>query len=164
MPSRFKPFQAVFDFGNIRPAQTIYPMEAHMFKTRFLARIPLILGMAGFILSPVSSIYADPPQEHSREKAAHEYHFRQEDAGKLREHYKDIDHIDREHRTMHHERYVAGGHLPDDWKRHIHPVPAALIHELPPVPHGLAIGYIDVYCVVYEPGTLEIVDVIDLAS
>lgn len=136
-----------------------------MFKTSFFARIPLILGAAGFILSPISSVQAYPPQEHSREEhRAHEYHFRHEDAGKLREHYKDIEHIDREHRTMHHDRYVAGGRLPDDWKRHIHPVPAAMIRELPTVPRGLAIGYIDGYCVVYDPGTLEIVDTLDLAN
>ena len=141
-----------------------------MFKTSFFARIPLIfvrltlgtltLCTAGFILGPVSSVQAYSPQEHR----AHEYHFRHEDAGKLREHYKDIEHIDRDHRTMHHDRYVAGGRLPDDWKRHIHPVPAAMIRELPPVPRGLAIGYIDGYCVVYDPGTLDIVDTLDLAD
>jgi hypothetical protein len=65
---------------------------------------------------------------------------------------------------MYRDHYVAGGHLPDDWKNHMHAVPAALIRELPPIPAGCAIGYIDGYCVVYVPATLEIVDVIDLSS
>ncbi|HLX44622.1 MAG TPA: hypothetical protein VKR43_14350 [Bryobacteraceae bacterium] len=130
-----------------------------MSKTRFLA---LIFGTASMIAIPATSVYAETPQERAHQ--AREYHFRQDDAAKLREHYKDIGHIDKSHREQHRSSYVAGGHLPDDWKKHIRPVPAAMIHELPPIPAGCAIGYIDGYCVVYVPGTLEIVDVIDLAS
>jgi hypothetical protein len=44
----------------------------------------------------------------------------------------------------------------------MHAVPVALVRDLPAIPPGCAIGYIDGYCVVYDPGTLEIVDVVDL--
>jgi hypothetical protein len=44
------------------------------------------------------------------------------------------------------------------------PVPAAVIRELAPPPPGYVFGYIDGYCVVYNPTTLLIADVIDLAT
>jgi Ni/Co efflux regulator RcnB len=132
-----------------------------MKHTRFLAAI---LGAAGIVGVPITSAVANAAPQRGQESQRREYHFRQEDAPKLRQNYKDIGHVDAAHRTMHHDRYVAGGHLPDDWRKHIHPVPAALIRELPPVPAGCTIGYIDGYCVVYDPGTLEIIDVIDLSS
>ena len=129
-----------------------------MNKTRFLA---LVLATGAMVAAPATSAFAYPPQEREHQ-SARQYHFRQEDAAKLREHYKDLAHVDKNHRDQYRERYVAGGHLPDDWKKHLRPVPAAVLHELPPIPAGCAIGYIDGYCVVYVPGTLEVVDVIDL--
>lgn len=131
-----------------------------MIKFRFLAAI---LGAASVTALPVITQVAKAAPQERRENQKREYHFRSEDAGKLRDQYKDIDRIDTAHRNMHRERYVAGGHLPDDWRKHIRPVPAALIRELPPIPRGCEISYIDGYCVVYDPGTLEIVEVIDLS-
>jgi hypothetical protein len=130
-----------------------------MTNTRLLA---LVLGTAAMVAAPATSVFAYPPQEREHQ-AGKEYHFRQEDSAKLREHYKDLAHVDKAHREQYRTGYVAGGHLPDDWKKHLRPVPASVIHEMPPIPAGCAIGYIDGYCVVYVPGTLEIVDVIDLS-
>jgi hypothetical protein len=123
-----------------------------MSKHRILTAI---LGGAMVSVTIVPPVLA-APQEH--QAAKHEYHFRQEDAGKLKENYKGRAKVDWEHR----EHFVAGGRLTGDWHKRLERVPAALIKELPPIPAGCAIGYIDGYCVVYDPGTLEIVDVIDL--
>lgn len=97
----------------------------------------------------------DRADEHARE-----YHFRQEDGARLREHYKKIEHVDVAHRAA----LVTGARLPGDWRRRIHPVPAAVIRELAPPPPGYVFGYLDGYCVVYDPTTLLIADVIDLAT
>ena len=51
-----------------------------------------------------------------------------------------------------------------DWHARIRPVPEAVIRELPPAPAGYAFGYIDGYCVVYDPNTGMIADVIDLSN
>lgn len=105
------------------------------------------------------------PQErheeaHAKAEEHHEYHFRHEDAAKLRQHYKKIEHVDVAHRTA----FVAGAHLPENWHGRMHAVPVAVIRELPPAPPGYVFGYIDGYCVVYDPATLLIADVIDLAT
>jgi hypothetical protein len=34
----------------------------------------------------------------------------------------------------HREHFVVGGRLPGDWRHHIRPVPAVVIHELPRIP------------------------------
>jgi len=34
--------------------------------------------------------------------------------------------------------------------------------EFPPIPAGLEIGYLDGYAIVYDPATLEIVEVLDV--
>ena len=124
----------------------------------------LVLGLAGFALSPAASAFS---QEHGQQRdqrdeqhARAEYHFRQEDGTKLRQHYNKIDHVDRNHRP----EYVAGGHLPNDWRKRIHPVPQAVVRELPPPPPGYVFGYMDGYAVVYDPRTLMIADVIDLTN
>jgi len=72
---------------------------------------------------------------------AAEYHFRQEDAAKLREHYKKIEHVDVAHRHA----LVAGAKLPDDWHARMRPVPVAVIRELPAPPPGYVFGYLDGY-------------------
>lgn len=97
---------------------------------------------------------------HDRDDHAREYHFRQEDAPKLREHYKDVDRVDVTHRTT----IVAGARLPGDWHRRMRPVPVAIVRELAPPPPGYVFGYFDGYCVVYDPNTGLIADVIDLAT
>jgi Ni/Co efflux regulator RcnB len=131
---------------------------------RFLT---LVLGAAS--IAGVPMIAAAAPQQRDADRAAEksgspQYHFRQADTEKLRQNYKNAGQVDMDHRNMYRERYVVGGHLPDDWRKNIHPVPANLIRELPPIPAGCAIGYIDGYCVVYSIATLEIVEVVDLSS
>lgn len=121
-------------------------------KTRLIVSV---LGAALVAVTPVPALLGAPPQHREQKR---EYHFRQEDAGRLREHYKGRSHVDWNHR----EHFVAGGHLPGDWRRRIEPVPRVVLRELPPIPAGLSIGYINGYCVVYDPVTLEIVDVLDL--
>ena len=129
---------------------------------RFLA-----LALAAVSVTGVPMMAA--PQQRDADRAtakssSTQYHFRQEDTDKLRQNYKNAGHVDMDHRNMYRDRYVVGGHLPDDWKKNIHPVPVKLMGDLPPVPAGCAIGYIDGYCVVYNIATLQILDVVDLSS
>jgi len=124
----------------------------------------LLIVLSAAAISSGPALFALPsPQEHhdaeARDQHA-EYHFRQEDAAKLRQHYKKIEHVDVTHRTA----LVAGAHLSGDWHGRMHAVPAAVIRELPPPPPGYVFGYIDGYCVAYNPTTLLIADVIDLAT
>jgi Ni/Co efflux regulator RcnB len=100
-----------------------------------------------------------PAPAASAPKAA-EYHFRDGDRAKLREHYDHIERVD----TTHRGRYVAGAHLPADFRKHLRPVPKAVVQELPPPPPGYVFGYIEGYCVVYDPATLLVAGVIDLTS
>lgn len=129
----------------------------------------LVLGVAGFALAPAASAFTQERHDEQRDqreeqreehRARPEYHFRQEDGAKLRQHYNRIDRVDVHHRP----EYVAGGHLPSDWHKRIHPVPEAVVRELPPAPPGYVFGYMDGYAVVYEPRTLMIADVIDLTN
>lgn len=128
-----------------------------------------VVALAGLISLPVFTLNASPDrQDAKREQGANregehkaaEYHFRKEDGPKLRQHYKGIEKVDRARRA----EYRIGARLPDDWRRRMHPVPAAVIRELPPLPPGYAVGYFDGYCVAYDPTTLMIADVIDLAD
>ncbi|HTR66715.1 MAG TPA: hypothetical protein VMH85_13135 [Terriglobales bacterium] len=129
----------------------------------------LIFALA--LAVPVTPALANPlpsPQEHDhdhqmdrdhgREHA--EYHFRQEDAARLREHYHNIQKVDVHHRPA----YAVGGYLPADWHHRVHKVPVEVVRELPPPPPGYVFGYMDGYCVAYNPTTRAIADVIDLAS
>jgi len=124
----------------------------------------LMVALSAAAIGSGPALLALPsPQEHHDADAKEqrgEYHFRQEDAPKLRQHYKKIEHVDVAHRAA----FVAGGRLPDDWHGRMRPVPAAVIRELAPPPPGYVFGYIDGYCVVYSPTTLLIADVIDLAT
>src|SRR5262245_54516117 len=99
-------------------------------------------------------------RENDREHRRAEYHFRHEDGARLREHYREIDRV-HIHRRV---RFVAGERLPGDWRRRLRPVPEVVIRELPPPPPGYAFGYFDGYCVVYDPSTGYIADVIDLTN
>jgi Ni/Co efflux regulator RcnB len=113
------------------------------------------LGLAGAIAAPT---YA---QDRAKEEAPRaQYHFRQEDAPKLRKNYKNISKVDVHNRG----RFVAGEVMPGDWHHRIHPVPQALVAELPPPPPGYLFGYIDGYCVAYDPNTGYIADVVDLTA
>jgi hypothetical protein len=115
-----------------------------------------IIGGALVAVTPISTAFGAPQERREENGAKREYHFRQEDAAKLKQNYHAK--VDVAHRSQ----LVAGGRLPSDWRGRIEPVPQAVISELAPIPAGCAIGYLDGYCVVYDPGTLEIVDVIDL--
>jgi hypothetical protein len=44
----------------------------------------------------------------------------------------------------------------------LQPIPPDLMIYPPPVPPGYEVGYYDGYCLLYDPGTLRIVSVIDL--
>jgi hypothetical protein len=70
----------------------------------------------------------------------------------------DMRRFDRIHR--HH--FFAGGYLPHVYLAYMQPIPPALMVYLPPVPLGYEIGYYGGYCLIYDPGTLQILSVIDL--
>ena len=116
---------------------------------------------AGLAMAPAVSVATAAPAP-QRERAAAQYHFRAADQDKLREHYRgnfrESDHVDVAHRAG----FRVGARLSGDWKARIHPVPEAIIGELPPVPAGLAIGYLDGYAIVYDPNTGEIVESLDV--
>jgi Ni/Co efflux regulator RcnB len=122
------------------------------------------VGLLGMSSAP--ALFAqERPEEAQQQRAADqrhaaEYHFRQEDAPKLRQHYKNVERVDVAHRGA----LVAGEQLPADWHKHIRPVPVAVVRELPAPPAGYVFGYYDGYCVVYDPATALIADVIDLAT
>ncbi len=125
--------------------------------------LTLALG-AGLALAP--NLAARPQQDAEQraqpQQAKREYHFRAGDQSRLREHYKTNfranDRIDVGKRP----KLVVGGRLPGDWKGRIHPVPEAVYREFPAIPTGLEIGYLDGYAVVYDPVSLEIVEVLDV--
>ncbi|HUA82750.1 MAG TPA: hypothetical protein VMB85_02750 [Bryobacteraceae bacterium] len=121
--------------------------------------IALTLGMAAALSLPAQE---RPQEERGRqaEQARPQYHFRQQDAQKLRQNYKNINRVDVKKRG----HFAAGERLPDNWHKQMHPLPQAVIAELPPPPPGYVFGYIDGYCVVYDPDTGYIADVIDLAN
>jgi hypothetical protein len=88
------------------------------------------------------------------------YHFRQEDAPRLRQQYSQIDRVDRSRRP----RYSAGQRLPEGWNQRIRPVPTSVYGQLAPPPPGYRMGYIDGYAVAYNPTTQIIADVLDLVA
>jgi hypothetical protein len=114
---------------------------------------------ASFAITPVLTA---APQERREEHKSREYHFREGDATKLREHYRanfrEGDRIEASHRV----RIIAGGHLPGDWKVRIHRVPEVILRDLPPIPTGLEVGYLDGYAIVYDPVTGEVVEMLDV--
>jgi len=88
------------------------------------------------------------------------YRFRPQDARVLREKYPDWSHVD-EHNRKH---YAAGEQMPEGWRSRIQPVPIEAVRELAPPPSEYVFGYLDGYCIAYNPETLLIADVIDLAT
>jgi Ni/Co efflux regulator RcnB len=124
-----------------------------------------VLALAGLMSLPTPTLLGSQEKKDDHganregERGKAEYHFRPEHAEKLRQNYKHIEKVDVAHRS----EYRAGGRLPDDWRKRMHPVPVAVVRELPPLPPGYAVGYFDGYCVAYDPTTLLIADVIDLA-
>lgn len=127
---------------------------------RNLILFAVTLGLAAAVSLPAQEGRERQEQQQRERQDNHaQYHFRQEDAGKLRQHYKNIS---RDMKNRGH--FVAGERLPNDWRHRMHPVPQAVVAELPPPPPGYVFGYIDGYCVVYDPNTGYIADVIDLAN
>jgi Ni/Co efflux regulator RcnB len=120
-----------------------------------------LAGIA-LLVSPATSLYSQERHDERADRAEqhNDYHFRPEDAPKLRQHYKGIEKVDVAHRG----EFQSGGHMPNDWRKRIRPVPVDVVRELPPPPPGYVFGYIDGYCVAYNPTTLLIADVIDLAT
>jgi hypothetical protein len=129
-----------------------------MTKHSFLA---IALG-AGLAIGP--TVGANPLQgpEQREQRQSKEFHFSPEASSKLREHYKtnfrEHDKVDVGHRAG----FTVGGRLPDGWKGRIHAVPSAMLAEIGAIPAGLAVGYLDGYAVVYDPGSGEIVEVLDV--
>jgi Ni/Co efflux regulator RcnB len=118
----------------------------------------LVLGITGLVVTPGFAQKPPAPEQNQGQKA--DYHFRKEDSAKLRQHYDNIKQVD----TRSRHELTSGGRLPDDWKGRMRPVPADVIRELAPPPAGYVFGYIDGYCVVYDPNTGYIADVIDLTN
>jgi Ni/Co efflux regulator RcnB len=101
-------------------------------------------------------------QEQHHDDGGHsDYHFRQQDAPRLHQQYREADHY-REARDRH--AWRAGDRLPSDWHSRIRPVPEYVYRELPPPPPGYVFGYMDGYAVAYNPTTQIIADVLDLAT
>lgn len=140
-----------------------------MTRKQFLA---FTLGLAGAVVSVQQAFAQEREREKDRDRDREgrdrddkdhrraEYHFRREDGARLREHYREIDRVDMHRR----ERFVAGERLPGDWRRRLRPVPEVVVRELPPPPRGYAFGYFDGFCVVYDPNSGYIADVIDLTN
>lgn len=61
------------------------------------------------------------------------------------------------------KKYERTGTLPPGWQKRIHPLPVAVIQQLPPVPANCERGYVDGYAVVYNRTTRAILDAVDLA-
>jgi len=68
--------------------------------------------------------------------------------------------VDRNHRP----RLGPGERLQGNWQSYMAPVPRSLIAYLPPVPPGYQVGYYDGYCIVYNPYTGVILNIIDLLN
>jgi hypothetical protein len=98
----------------------------------------------------------------NRNRQRESINFRAEDQSRLREHcktnFREHERIDVGKRP----KLVVGGRLTGDWKGRIHPVPEVVYREFPAIPTGLEIGYLDGYAVVYDPVSLEIVEVLDV--
>lgn len=76
-----------------------------------------------------------------------DYHFRSQDAQRLRQNYRDADRINRNQRP----HYVRGQHLPNGWRTRIRPAPVTVVRGLLPLPPGYQVGYLDGYAVAYNP-------------
>lgn len=118
----------------------------------------LFLGGVLAAVVAVPSFAAPQDRQRGEEHQNREYHFRSADKAKLQKSYPDRSHVDWNHR----EHFVRGGHLPADWHDRIRPVPEAVIRELPPIPAGCEVGYLDGWAVVYDPTTGEIIETLDL--
>ncbi len=87
-------------------------------------------------------------------------HFRQEDAGYLRQYYNGPRDLPPGLR----KKYYRTGTLPPGWEKRFRPFPPELVQRLPPPPPYCERGYVDGYAVVYDRRTRVIMDVLDLIN
>ena len=92
-----------------------------------------------------------------RDRSA-KYHFKGDEKAKLRSSYKGIDRVNRGQRLTIVQQQV----LPVEVRTRIEPVPVESVGYLPPAPEGFAFGFVDGYCVVYDPSTFFVIEVLDL--
>ena len=92
-----------------------------------------------------------------RDKQAH-HEFKSDAKTKLRSSYKNITSVNRTTRVT----VVREQVLPVEVRTRIEPVPVDVVSYLGPAPDGFMYGFVDGYCVVYDPNTFFVVDVIDL--
>jgi hypothetical protein len=92
-----------------------------------------------------------------RDRSA-QYHFKGDEKAKLRSSYKGIDRVNRGQRVTIVQQQV----LPVEVRTRIEPVPVEVVGYLPPAPEGFAFGFVDGYCVVYDPNTFFVIEVLDL--
>lgn len=132
----------------------------HMRSLTFVLALTVLAAPAFAVPVPGAQEH-EHDRDHDRDREHHaEYHFRQEDTARLRQHYHHIEKVDVRHRPA----YVVGGYLPEDWRHRVHKVPVEVVRELPPPPPGYVFGYMDGYCVAYNPASRAIADVLDLAA
>jgi hypothetical protein len=96
--------------------------------------------------------------EASQRDRSAQYHFKGDEKVKLRSSYKGIDRVNRSQRVT----IVRQQVLPVEVQTRIEPVPVEVAGYLPPAPEGFAIGFLDGYCVVYDPNTFFVLEVLDL--
>ncbi len=87
-----------------------------------------------------------------------DYHFKSDAKTKLKSRYTNISHVDRSHRVT----IVREQAMPVEIRTQIEPVPMDMVSYLGPPPSGYEYGFVDGYCVVYDPTTFIVIDVIDL--
>jgi hypothetical protein len=87
------------------------------------------------------------------------YHWRPNDRDYLRRYYRrNLVYINRSRRPV----FIIGAYIPFGSRGYFTPLPPNLLGYLPPPPPGYVIGYYDGYCVVYDPVTFTILNVVDL--
>jgi len=74
--------------------------------------------------------------------------------------HSNLGYVNRAHRPV----FFVGGYIPFGVRGYFRPVPANLLVYLPPPPSGYVIGYFDGYCVVYDPVTFTILNLVDLLN
>jgi len=95
--------------------------------------------------------------DEDRDKQAH-YQFKGDARTKLRSSYKNITTVNRGSRVT----IVRQQVLPVEIRTQIEPVPVDVVSYLGPPPAGFMFGFVDGYCVVYDPNTFFVIEVIDL--
>jgi len=63
---------------------------------------------------------------------------------------------------VHRHHFYVGGYFPFEYLPDTEPIPLDLMSYLPPIPTGYAARYYGGYCIVYDPYTLKIVNLMDL--